>query len=454
MLYDGISISEGGSIINASIASGTSFPANPNVGELFYRTDEPNDGMHVYDGAGWELIGSGGTVDFDGLNVKAAVRLATTGSITLSGEQTIDGVSAVAGNRVLVKNQGTGSQNGIYVVATGAWTRSTDFDGSPANEVRAGDFVFVTEGATQADTGWVLTTNGTITVGTTSLSFAQFAPTVTSLTATQIAYGSGTNTVTSSSLLTWDNTNRVLTIGSSTTANTSTLRGATGSSAAAALVIRGGTGGGSQSGGALTIRAGDSELVGSGGSNPGPNLNLYAGAGGGTAGNGGHVIIYTQPTSIDAFVERVRFVNTGAWGLSGANFGTTGQMLTSNGPNSPPTWTTPPSASPLYDVAASVTGKPGNNAVIMTFTAVRSFSFPTNMTSSRAASEAAATASTVFSITKNGSQFATATFAAAATTATFSGSATSFVAGDVLRIVAPMQDATLENIGFTLVGTV
>lgn len=59
---------------------------------------------------------------------KEPVRVATTGNITLSGTQTIDGVSVVAGDRVLVKNQTNASANGIYVVASGAWTRATDAD--------------------------------------------------------------------------------------------------------------------------------------------------------------------------------------------------------------------------------------------------------------------------------------------------------------------------------------
>jgi hypothetical protein len=108
-----------------------------------------------------------------GLDVKASVRAATTGNITLSGTQTIDGVSVVAGNRVLVKDQSTGSQNGIYVVAAGAWTRATDFDSDA--KVTPGAFTFVEQGTASADSGWVLTNDGTVTVGTTALTFSQFS---------------------------------------------------------------------------------------------------------------------------------------------------------------------------------------------------------------------------------------------------------------------------------------
>ncbi len=174
MLFDSVSISEGGSITNATIASGSSFPSNPNTGELFFRNDSPNDGLHVYTGTEWTLVGTG-LVSFDSLNIKPAVRVATTANITLSGAQTIDGVAVVAGDRVLVKDQSNTINNGIYVVASGAWARSSDFDGSPTNEVKAGDFCFVTEGSTNADTGWVLTTNGTITIGSSALTFSQFS---------------------------------------------------------------------------------------------------------------------------------------------------------------------------------------------------------------------------------------------------------------------------------------
>lgn len=108
-----------------------------------------------------------------GLDVKDSVRAATTANITLSGTQTVDGVSLIAGDRVLVKDQSTGSQNGIYVVAAGAWSRSTDADANA--EVTAGLFTFVEEGTVNADSGWVLATHGSITVGTTALSFVQFS---------------------------------------------------------------------------------------------------------------------------------------------------------------------------------------------------------------------------------------------------------------------------------------
>lgn len=108
-----------------------------------------------------------------GLDVKYSCRAATTANITLSGAQTIDGVSIIAGNRVLVKNQTTAANNGIYVAASGAWSRSTDADASI--EVTSGMFTFIEEGTLYTSTGWVLTTANPITLGTTSLSFSQFS---------------------------------------------------------------------------------------------------------------------------------------------------------------------------------------------------------------------------------------------------------------------------------------
>jgi phage-related tail fiber protein len=108
-----------------------------------------------------------------GLDVKDSVRAATTANITLSATQTVDGVALVAGDRVLIKDQSTASANGIYVVAAGAWVRATDADS--ATKVTGGMFTFVEEGTANADSGWVLTTNSPVTLGTTSLAFTQFS---------------------------------------------------------------------------------------------------------------------------------------------------------------------------------------------------------------------------------------------------------------------------------------
>ena len=103
------------------------------------------------------------------LDYKQSVRAATTASITLSGVQTIDGVALAAGDRVLVKNQSNAVDNGLYVVAAGAWKRATDADEN--SEVTPGLTVTVESGAAQADSVWQLVTDGTIVLGTTALAF-------------------------------------------------------------------------------------------------------------------------------------------------------------------------------------------------------------------------------------------------------------------------------------------
>ncbi len=113
-----------------------------------------------------------------GLDVKASVRAATTAALTLVSDlengDTLDGVTLATGDRVLVKNQGTGAENGIYIVAaSGAPSRSTDADSN--TEMTPGMFTFVEEGTTNADSGWVMTNDGAITVGTTALTFALFS---------------------------------------------------------------------------------------------------------------------------------------------------------------------------------------------------------------------------------------------------------------------------------------
>jgi hypothetical protein len=107
-----------------------------------------------------------------GLSPKAACVAATTANITLSGAQTIDGVSITAGMRVLVRAQTLDQNNGIYQCNAGAWTRTPDAD-TWAELVSA--FTFVSEGSSLADTGWVCTANAGGTLGTTPVTWVQFS---------------------------------------------------------------------------------------------------------------------------------------------------------------------------------------------------------------------------------------------------------------------------------------
>lgn len=112
-----------------------------------------------------------------GLSWKQAVRVATTANGTLAtafaNGQTVDGVVLATGDRILIKNQTTQTENGLYLVnASGAPTRVGDAD---AGTELAGAAVFVQAGTVNSDTGWIQTTNAPITIGTTNVVFSQFS---------------------------------------------------------------------------------------------------------------------------------------------------------------------------------------------------------------------------------------------------------------------------------------
>lgn len=115
-----------------------------------------------------------------GLDIKESVKVATTSNIDFNGAPVgvIDGVTLAfpSTTRVLVKNQTNPAENGIYEyvysVAANTWTRTDD-----ALELTPGTFVFVEEGTTHADSGFVISTDGPITVGTTGITWTQFSGT-------------------------------------------------------------------------------------------------------------------------------------------------------------------------------------------------------------------------------------------------------------------------------------
>ena len=136
----------------------------------------------------------------NGLDVKQSVKAASTTALTVTysngtggvgatltnaGTQaalTLDSIALSVGDRVLIKNQASALQNGVYTVTTVGtvstnWvlTRATDFDNSPGTEVGPGVFFFVEQGTTQADNGYVITSDAAITIGTTAVDFVQFS---------------------------------------------------------------------------------------------------------------------------------------------------------------------------------------------------------------------------------------------------------------------------------------
>jgi hypothetical protein len=114
-----------------------------------------------------------------GLDVKNSVRVATTGNRGLSEDgYVVDGVTLATGDRVLVKNQDTASENGIYVATvSGDKASLTRADDATDGNLSAGSFVFVEEGTVNSDSGWVISTDGDITVGTTGITWTQFSGT-------------------------------------------------------------------------------------------------------------------------------------------------------------------------------------------------------------------------------------------------------------------------------------
>lgn len=133
--------------------------------------------------------------------------------------------------------------------------------------------------------------------------------------------------------------------------------------------------------------------------------------------------------------ERIHIDSTGNCNVIGADIKFNGNTIT------------------FYDVAGGSTGAPTASAKLLTFVSPRSFSFVANFVGSYGVSGVSATAQTILNVNKNGNNFGNITFAANANVATFTSTLTSLVAGDKLTVVAPASpDATLADIGFTLVG--
>lgn len=150
------------------VRGATSIDVNVASNGLFYA-DGTTDGL-IQAAGGAGAGGGGGSVDF-----KDSVRVATiidgTFATAYEDGDTIDGVALVTGDRILLKDQTTGSENGIYTVeATGAPTRATDFDGSDDN-VTSGAKMYVEEGTVNTEKTYVLTNTGTITINSTALVF-------------------------------------------------------------------------------------------------------------------------------------------------------------------------------------------------------------------------------------------------------------------------------------------
>ena len=154
-LVDGVYVNAAGDSMSGNLVMGTNYVTMNNA---------PTDDTHATNKAYVDSVANG-------LTWKNAVKAASTGNLTLSGEQTVDGIALVAGDRVLVKDQTTTSENGIYVVSASGWTRSTNAD-TPAE--LNGAAVFVQSGTVNDNSGWTQTAD-VVTVGTSPVIWAQFS---------------------------------------------------------------------------------------------------------------------------------------------------------------------------------------------------------------------------------------------------------------------------------------
>lgn len=491
MLYSGLKISQG-----------TTLPSNPQEGQLAVLSQVDGSyqpGTYVRRGAQWRVMDSssqtlsvneGTGIDASitgdvlsiavdtatiatkeyvdalkqGFDYKDSVRAATTANITLSGLQTIDGVSLVAGDRVLVKNQTpmvNRKYNGIYVVADGAWTRAAD---ATAGNISSGMYCMVEEGTTQAGMGFVLSTANPIVVDTTGLTFVMFGT-----NAISAGYGltkSGSTISADIAVLaerTYVNDQDTSTLNSANAyTNLIKARLETKDPVRAATTTNI-TLSGLQTIDGVSLAANDRVLV--------KNQTTASQNGIYTAVSGTWIRVYDASDDASVSCGLTTYVEEGTtqagsvWTLTTANpitLNTTaltftqynGPMLTfANGLTKTGNTVSLSSTFTPYDICSCVLGKPDAGATVFMALAVRSFTIPSSYTGSQAKASVSATASSVFTIYKNGSSIGTFTFAASGSTATFSGAGASIVAGDLLTVVAPgSQDATLANIAFTIAG--
>jgi len=263
-----------------------------------------------------------------GLGPKAACQVATLSNITLSGLQTIDGYTTLAGDRVLVKNQSSSQYNGIYIASASTWTRSTDMD--VWSEV-PGAYTVILNG-TQADTGWVCTASQTGTINVTAMPWVQFSGSATYFAGTGLTLASNTFSITNTgvSASTYGSASTVPVIavnaqGQITSASNTSIAisntqvsglGTMSTQNANSVAITGGSINGTTIG-ATTAAAITGTTI---------TATSFSGAGTGLTGTasglsiGGNAATATTATTAGSVTNSVTFNNSGTGGASGSSF--------------------------------------------------------------------------------------------------------------------------------------
>ena len=283
-----------------------------------------------------------------GLNAKAAVQAATTGNITLSGLQSIDGYTTIAGDRILVKNQTLSQFNGIYIASASVWTRSPDMD--VWAEVPSA-YMFVMQGNTQMDTSWVCTSNPGGTLDVTPITFVQFG--------SAGAYTAGTGLTLSGNQFSITNTSVTAGTYGSDSRSITQIINAQGQVtsiydqpiAIANTQVSGLGTMSTQNAGSVAITGGTIDEVTIGGTNAGAITGTtitantqFSGAGTGLTGTaaglsiGGNAATATSATSAGSVTNSVTFNSSGAGGTSPVTYnGSTAQTISYNTIGAPST---------------------------------------------------------------------------------------------------------------------
>lgn len=419
MLVDGIQLIEGSDIANLTVASGTSFPASPATGELFYKTTA-TAGLYVYDGSGWVSAGSGAVTS-------VAVSGGSTGLTTSGGPITSSGTITLSGT-LAVTNGGTGQTS-----ATAAFNAL-----APSQSTNSGKY---------------LTTDGT----NTSWATVSVTPGGSN---THVQYNNS-GAFAGSSTFTFTSGTRTLQLGDGTGLSVfRTANASSGANAASLTIQTGNANDGVVAAGLLTLvggsattgGAGDVAITGGAASGSGTGGNVSISGGTSVTGTPGIVSISTSGT------KRIDFLPGGAWsvGTAGTNTGTSGQVLTSNGSGSAPTWQTNPSGSGTVS-SVSVVSANGFAGSVATATSTPAITISTSVTGilkGNGTSVAAAVAGDFPTLNQNTTgSAATLTTARTINGTSFDGSANITVTAAAGTLTGTTLNSTVVNSSLTSIGT-